>query len=305
MLTEQQKEQRRSGIGGSDAAAVVGLSRYKTPVDVYLQKLGLAADDSESEAAYWGNVLEAVVAEEFARRNNLLIKNSEELIKSKKYPWMLANVDRVLTPNAILECKTASAYKAGEWGEEGTDEMPDEYLLQCVHYRIVTECDFVALAVLIGGQQYRQYKYEKNTKLEEKLIQKEHDFWHKHVLEQEPPTIKSYEDALKLFNSAGDTEKQINAEIGDYLNDYLVTKLEIKKLTEKTDVLKTSICSYLGNDSVLLDEAGLSIATWKNKTMRRLNIDLLKQEHPDLYKQYLTETITREFRLRRGLEIND
>jgi putative phage-type endonuclease len=306
MLTEQQLEQRRQGIGGSDAAAVVGLSRYKTPVDVYLQKLGLAPDDEESEAAYWGNVLEAVVASEFVRINNELFKHSGDLIKSKKYPWMIANVDRLLShKNAVLECKTASAYKSGEWGEENTDEMPDEYLLQCAHYRIVTNCDYVALAVLIGGQTYRQYKYEKNTTLEERLIEKEYDFWHKNVLASEPPQIKSYEDALKLFNAASDSEKKLNAEIGDQLNDYLVTKFEIKKLTERADTLKTAICSYLGNDSVLLDELEQSIATWKKKTMRRLNIDKLKQEQPDIYKQYLNETVTREFRLKRGLEIHE
>lgn len=300
MLTEEQKEVRRQGIGGSDAAAIAGVSRYKTPVDVYLQKHGLAEDnDKESEAAYWGNVLERHVADRYAARETKMVTVEPTLLKSEKYPWMIANIDRrIIGENAILECKTCNQYKYDEWGEEYTDEVPDEYLLQVAHYAIVLDVSYADLAVLIGGQAFRVYRYERNKQLEQNLIELEHDFWHNNFLKQIPPALSNYEDAGKLWKLSDDSSKTIAPELNDHLKSYQFYKQRIKEYQEQQALDKAKLCEYLQESSTLLDEYGQKIATWKNQSTCRFQMDEFKKSHPDLYKQFCKTSESRVFRLK-------
>lgn len=299
MLTSEQIQVRRTGIGGSDAAAIAGLSRYKSNVDVYLEKIGMSNVDFQSDAAYWGNVLEPVVADEYSRRTGKTVLVEERLLQSDKYPWMIANVDRVIAnENAILECKTCSAFKYKEWGADGTDDVPDEYLLQCAHYAIVTDAKYVDLAVLMGGQHFGIYTYNRNKKLEQSLIEIEHDFWHKHVLLEEPPEPKTYQDVCKLFENGNGQTKKITDEIASSIKKYSFLQKQIKGLTKEVVGFKTEICKYLGNNSILLNEYGEEMATWKNKKTNRFDVSLFKLENPELYQKFIKTTENREFRLK-------
>jgi putative phage-type endonuclease len=300
MLTPEQKELRKTGIGGSDAAAVAGISRYKSNVDVYLEKIGMSnSDDGDNEPAYWGHVLEDVVAQEYCKRTNKQVAKEEKLLRSEKYPWMIANIDRtIVNEAAILECKTCSAFKYKEWGADGSDEIPDEYIIQCAHYAIVTDAKYVDLAVLMGGQYFGIYTYQRNKNLEDNLIMIEHDFWHKNVLPQEPPTPKNYADASKLFSNALGTQKKTNIEIEQELYKYSSIKMKINILMNKADKHKTKICNYLGGDSILLNEMGEVLATWKNKKINKFDTATFKEMHPDIYSQFLKTTETREFRIK-------
>jgi putative phage-type endonuclease len=298
MLTPEQKEIRKTGIGGSDASAVAGISRYKSNVDVYLEKIGMSnSDDGDNEPAYWGHVLEDVVAQEYCKRTNKQVAKEDRLLRSEKYPWMIANVDRIIVNEAaILECKTCSAFKYKEWGADGSDEIPDEYIIQCAHYAIVTDAKYVDLAVLMGGQYFGIYTYQRNKKLESSLIDIEHDFWHNHVEKNEPPMPKTYTDVCKLFGSEMGTPKEINSDIEKKLQNYCHIQQKIKELNKQSCELKTAVCNYLGNDSLLLNVAGEILATWKNKKISRFDTTTFKEVHPDIYKQFLKTTETREFR---------
>jgi putative phage-type endonuclease len=299
MLTPEQKELRRTGIGGSDAAAIAGLSRYKRNIDVYLEKFNLIKDDEESEPAYWGSVLEELIAQEYVKRTGKEVVREENLLRSEKYPWMIANVDRIIKgEKALLECKTCSAFKHKEWGADGSDEIPDEYLIQCAHYAIVYDAKYVDIALLMGGQHYGIYNYQRNKKLEDSLIEIEHDFWHNHYLKQMPPEPKNYADACKLFGNELGTSKKANEEIEKEIYRYYQAKQQIKVLTAQADSYKTTICSYLGNNSILINDFGLELATWKTKTMNRFNLELFKESYPDLYKRFLIAANCRDFRVK-------
>lgn len=128
-------EYRKQGIGGSDASVVCGVSRYKSPMELWLDKTGQLPAQEAGEAAYWGTQLEPLVRAEFTRRIGIEVTQPKQILQSEEYPYMLANLDGVCEhPDfgpVIFEAKTASAYKAGEW--EGS--IPDEYLLQVSHVR--------------------------------------------------------------------------------------------------------------------------------------------------------------------------
>ena len=169
---------RQSGIGGSDIAAILGVSPYATAYDIYQSKTQPLADEDMNEFAYWGTVLEDTVAREFSKRSGLKIQNVNFLMRHPEHRWAIANIDRAiinrdvsgnvrfkdgkLTTDQIVEIKTASEYVGKNWGNEDSDEVPDQYQCQAQWYMGVTGVEVCHMAVLIGGNKYRQYKIERH-----------------------------------------------------------------------------------------------------------------------------------------------
>ena len=155
LTKEQWLEFRKKGIGGSDASAIAGMNRWKSPIQIWMEKTGQIEPEEPGEAAYWGTVLEDVVAKEFSKRSGLKVQRRNAILQHPKHEFMLANIDRMITDpergKGILECKTAGEYKKSEW-EEGL--IPEEYALQVHHYLMVTGLQFARIAVLIGGNKF-------------------------------------------------------------------------------------------------------------------------------------------------------
>jgi putative phage-type endonuclease len=181
MLTKEQLEERRSGIGGSDAAVVLGLNPFKDVYGLYLDKRGEAPDEDPEflkESRYWGSVLEEPVAQRYAEETGYKIQKSNQLIRSKDHPFMIANIDRKVVGEDVrigFEAKTAA--RSDGWGESGSSSVPAYIFLQCQHYLAVTGYDVWDLAVLIGGRDYRQYRITPIDHIIESLIDAEQEFW--------------------------------------------------------------------------------------------------------------------------------
>ena len=177
MSYEQWLEYRRKGIGGSDASVVCGINRYKSPVELWLDKTNQIPTEEAGEAAYWGTLLEDVVRSEFSKRTGINVKQVHYILQSEEHPFMLANLDGVCEHPEFgtcgFEAKTASAYKASEW----EDGIPDEYQLQIQHYMAVTGYRGFYIAVLIGGNTFRWRFVERDEELISMLIELESDFW--------------------------------------------------------------------------------------------------------------------------------
>ena len=188
MAYEDWLEYRKQGIGGSDASVVCGISRYKSPVELWMEKTDQLPPQEVGEAAYWGTQLEALVRAEFTKRTGIEVKIVSQLLQSEEHPFMLANLDGVCAvPDVgpcIFEAKTASTYKAGEW----EDAIPDEYALQLAHYMAVTGYQGAYIAVLIGGNTFRWKFVERDEELISMLIELESVFWN-HVQNGTPPPL--------------------------------------------------------------------------------------------------------------------
>jgi putative phage-type endonuclease len=169
-------EWRRKGIGGSDVGVVCGVSRYKSPVELFMEKTGQLPLENASESAYWGQQLESLVKTEFTKRTGIEVFSVSKILRSKDYPYMLANLDGVCKHptlgTCVFECKTSSAFRAAEWEES----VPQEYLLQCQHYLSVTGYAGAYIAVLIGGNTFKHTFIERDEELISMLIKWEHDF---------------------------------------------------------------------------------------------------------------------------------
>jgi len=180
-LTKAQLEERRTGVGGSDAATVLGINPYTTSYELYLDKLGKAPPEDESflkESRYWGSVLEQPVCDRYAEETGYKVQKANQLIRSKEHPFMIANIDRKVVGEDMrigFEAKTAA--RPDGWGESGSDEIPPYIMCQVQHYLAVTGYDVWDLAVLIGNRDYRSYRINPIQSIIDDLIEAEEEFW--------------------------------------------------------------------------------------------------------------------------------
>lgn len=183
MNREQWLMERKSGVGGSDVAPILGLSPFKTAFEIWLDKTNTDLEQSpvdELERVQFGRLMEDIIAREYARREGVKVRRRHELVRHARYPWMIASPDRLIDGKRCgLECKNvdAMAFRLGDWGEPGTDQAPDEYVLQCQHYMIVLDYPVWHLAACVGGNRLVTFVIERDKELAEMLVEAEHTFW--------------------------------------------------------------------------------------------------------------------------------
>jgi putative phage-type endonuclease len=290
---EEWLKERKTYIGGSDLGSILGINNFRTELDVYFEKTSDGiAEDATSEAAYWGIVLEDVVAGEYAKRTGFKIEKPSGLIRHKQYPFTACNLDYWVIDNKgnshILECKTANQMKVTCWGEEGTNQIPESYLYQVAYYAAITGANRVDIAVLIGGQDFRIYRYDKDEIMESKLIRVAKKFWNNHILAGVPPKPRTQEDAAKLYPKANGLEVRAD--------DIVLTKVQVlqdlkareKTLAEEIKELQLYIKDYMQDGELLIGKEGQCYATWKNTTGRTsVDTKKLKAEYSNIYQECL------------------
>lgn len=148
---------RANGIGGSEIAAVLGLSPYESRFSLWHRKKGLIGPVEESEEMYWGKEHEPAICRRFAREHPDLDVTPAPTYCHPDRPWQIANPDRLAGPD-LFEAKTARDDTG--WGKEGTAEVPVHYRAQCLQYLDVTGRSRCWLGVLIAGSEYREYVVE-------------------------------------------------------------------------------------------------------------------------------------------------
>ncbi len=288
---------RKQGIGGSDASVVCGINRYKSPIELWLDKTDQLPIQEAGEAAYWGTILEPLVVSEFTKRTGIEVSRHKQLLQSKEHPFMLANLDGICEHpdygTVIFEAKTASAYKAGEW----EDAIPDEYLLQIQHYMAVTGYRGAYIAVLIGGNTFKWRFIERDEELIALLIQLESEFWSYVQSETPPPLYGSDASANFLANrfptSAPKSQIVLPENAAELIAEYAAASEQIKAVTEKKQEAENLLKAMLGDNEI--GTTADHIVTWKSVAQERLDSKTLKSEHPTLFKKYANKTSYRRF----------
>lgn len=255
MLTNEQLEARKSGIGGSDMAAIMGMSPWKTATEVYYEKRGEIEEENiaEKEVVIFGNLLEDVVAGEYARRNSVKVERRNDMFKHKEYPFMLANIDRkVVGVKKGLECKTGDKYTTRNWGEAGTDEVPDYYLIQAAHYMEVLDYPEWDMAVVLGGNDYRDYHLDRNKQLGELLVESAIRFWEQ-VTNGIPPEMdfdhKSTPELLKRMHVGTNGETVFLEGLDHWHQVKIEADEEVKRYTAVSDACKNRIMAAVGDNA--------------------------------------------------------
>lgn len=195
-LTEAQIAERHSGLGGSDAAPALGLSPWKTPLELFLDKRErreLVATPSMK----WGTLLEPVIRQEYSNVTKRVVRLPTGTIRDPKNKFMLAHVDGITEDGRIFEAKFSRS--AEGWGRPGTDEIPHHYALQVQHYLRVTGLKIADVAVLIGGSDFRVYEIAADPGLQDLIVEGEGEFWEKVESGTPPPPDFDTGNAAELI----------------------------------------------------------------------------------------------------------
>lgn len=273
---------RQSGIGGSDISAIMGENPYKTAYDLYHKKVAEVVAEQMSEPAYWGTILEDVVAKEYAKRNNCEVVALDCMIRHSQYEFAIANIDRavgnevtikdgVLIADKLLEIKTASEYMKDKWGDEQSDQVPTHYNLQCQWYMGITGIETCDLALLLGGNKYRQYTIKFDAELFEMMIAMASDFWHNNVLAKVEPTPTTLANAKAKYKKAL-PDSTLNLAFDDdsniaIIDRYIELKDQEKQVKSELEQAQTDLINLIGfNEALAVDDE--LIITYKEQKGR-------------------------------------
>lgn len=287
---------RTNGIGGSDAGVILGLNKYKTPFELWLEKTGqVEPQEGDSEAIYWGNQMENVVAKEFERRTGKKVRRSNFMYQHPDYPFIRGNVDRlVVGESAVLECKTASAYLAKEWAG---DEVPASYLVQVQHYLGVTGREKGYIAVLIGGNRFVWKEIERDEELINMIFEAEKNFWENNVLAGVAPELDGSSAAEKYLaekyaKSDPDKEIVLPKDFNAYLEEYFKIKENEKLIKDAKTEIENKLKAELKEAEI--GRVGDYIVTWKKQVQKRVDSKALREKFPDIHQQVIKETSFRK-----------
>lgn len=264
MLTDEQKEKRKSGLGASDSAIIMGYSSYKTPYELYLEKTGIVTNDDETnEQQYWGNEIEPLIIRRFAKENGVVV-TFPDTIHHPDYPFIFANLDGwIESEKAVVEAKCANSFQRKEWDTTTSDGIPLSYLIQIAKQVAVTDANRGYCAVLFGGNEYMQFVYDRDKALEELIIQSDCDFWFNVQNKIEPDPKNTNDCRLKYKTTCPDKVSQATYQIGNALCELMNVKMKIKQLSEDEDMFKMRLMSHMGNAEYLVGLDGEIMATWK------------------------------------------
>lgn len=288
--------ERRTGIGGSDVAAILGLSRWKTPLDVYLDKTGQSPAQPDSEPMLWGRLLEPLIIGEFSRRHGVEVTKLDSIVRDPERPWMLASLDGWAPEmEAVVEAKTART--ADGWGDSGTDDIPAYYATQVTHYLAVTGARLAFIPVLIGAADFRVYQVQRDDRFVADLIEAERAFWHDHVLSGVPPEPINAADAARLWKRDNGQTIEVAAEVADDVEELRALKSQAKDIEERIGSIEDRL-KIAFRDSAEIACGGKTLATFKAQTRKSIDTKALTAAHPDLAEQFRTESTFRVLRLK-------
>lgn len=302
---------RHEYIGGSDVAAVMGMSRWKTPLKLWCEKTQRLPlpDLSDVEAVELGTDLEEFVAKKFTQKTGKAVRRSPKLYQHPDYPYMVAHVDRLVTgTDELLECKTASFFKKDEWEN---DEIPQEYILQVMWYLGITGRKVGHIAVLIGGQSFKYKQIDFDAELFETMVEAAKEFW-THVQEQTPPPVMANDDETLKDLYSDHTEVMIelypeNEEsaaavqtLEDKISYLQEVKAHIKSLQDEQKEIETTV------KDIIKDNLGIKtpryVITWKSQDSTKFDSKSFREAHEDLYNEFTQKSSFRVMRIKSNKE---
>jgi len=292
MSREEWLSLRQHGIGGSDAAAVLGLSSYKTPLDVYLEKIApVAPDVPPTPRMKAGLKLEQTVADWYEEESGYKVQRDNKVRIHPDYNFLIANLDRVILPKngegrGVLEIKTTSSWYAKGW--EAT--LPMEFYAQLQHYLNVTGYTWGEFAILIDGYDFQRFKVERDDNFIQTANEVMLNFWERNVLAHVPPPPKTEADLKGLYPES--TEGEVLEAAGETYEAYqqlVALKSEIKTRDIAAEQLEFAIKLAMG-PAESLEYNGDRLISWKvSKPSKVFDATTFKAVHKDLYESFQIE----------------
>lgn len=301
------KMDRTGFLGGSDLAAVLGISPWKTPFELWEQKLGMEDETEDSaekkKVLNRGKRLEPVVMEMLQDEYDLAVSSRNAVYFDGEYPWMRAEIDfEYWCEGGDIgngDVKTVHPYAAKDWGETGTDEVPTYYIAQFQWGMMITGAKVCAVAALIGADDLRLYYVHRNDELIDMLRQRAIAFWEEFVMKETPPPMKTAADAERMLSKFSGVSVVATKDMQRIVRYLKGVKAAEKRLELKRDEFEAAIkltlaaaCEMTPDGKfALVNEGGKPLATWNPQSTARVSVKLVKELYPDILPT-VTETST-------------
>lgn len=298
MSREEWLNIRKGSIGGSDAAAIVGLNSYSSAYSVWAEKRGLLPEKDDNEAMRQGRDLEEYVARRFEESSGKKVRRCNAVIYNDDYPFAHANIDRdIVGEDAGLECKTTSALNMSRFAG---GEYPANYYVQCQHYLAVTGKKKWYLAVLVLGREFMVFEIERDDDEIKALMDAERELWDC-VVSGEHPSVdgsKATSDAIKAVYSDSHPGTVDLFSRDTVIDEIMAIRQQIKELEqlqeERENIIKADLGSY---ESGTTDKFNVS---WKQQTRRSFDVKRFAEVNPEInLAPYYNETAFRKFDIRK------
>lgn len=314
---------RMGFIGGSDVAAILGVSPWKTPHELWLQKTGRAPREEVTPAQQKrfdrGHRLEPVVLDMLVDRLRdeglgvEVVATNERYIDAE-HSFMACEIDFELRIKGEVEiqgetvvfdgehvngdCKTVHPFAAKKWGEEGTDEVPIDYAAQFMYGLGITGRDLCIVATLIGMDDLLIYWVRRDQETIDAIRGRAAQFWNECVLADEAPDPIDFDDCKAIYAKSNGGTIEATSEIRDAVFALKETKHKLSVLKESEDELSYRITAFMQPNAVLTF-GGNVIATWKNQDDTRIDQKYLKEDAPEIFEKYCRTKEVRVLRLKK------
>ena len=292
-ILQLQQPDRSTYIGGSDAAAILGVSPWQTRYQLWAKKTGLiqeVVDPAKEKIFARGKRLEPVILQMFEDESGLRVDYRNRRFRDSEYPFLAAEIDGE-TGNENIDAKSAQPFARHLWGEPGSDEIPIYYAAQFMHGLMVTGRDVCHVAAMIGLDDFRIFKIQRDDELIAMIREREVEFWGM-VQNQTPPEIETAEDALMAWPQSTGSRIEVSADIADRVIALKELKATIKELGNREEALKNAILPHF-MDAERMEFQGHLLATWKSQDARRLDQKAIAAAYPDLVEQFKVTSSTR------------
>ena len=293
---DEWKALRSNYIGGSDAAAVVGLNAFASPYSLWAEKTGKVPGFSGNLATEVGTFLEEFVAQKFADITGKKVRKANQSFINSDYPWAIANIDRdIVGEDAGLEIKTTSEmnlkkFKGGEY--------PANYYVQCVHYMAITGKKRWYLAVLIGNREFKWFTIERDEGEIAALMQAEKDFW-EYVKNDTPPPVDGSSATSETIKTIYAESNSMSVDLYSYQTDieqYIAIGKQIKELENLQNESANRIKAYM--EDAEIGENDRFKVSWKSQTRSTFDSKRFAADHSDLdLSEYYKTSTSRVFRV--------
>ncbi|WP_271397821.1 YqaJ viral recombinase family protein [Salinicoccus roseus] len=297
---EEWLKERQKGLGGSDAGTILGVNKWKSKTQLFFEKVDPEMiQEIDNEFIYWGNTLENIVAEEFARRTGKRVRRDNRMLRHPEHDFMIANLDRVVVgEKALLECKTTSQFNKDQW--EG-DEIPAQYLCQVQHYMAVTGYEKAYIAVLLGGNTFIWKEIKRDEELIDIITQAEKDFWENNVQAGVIPEIDGSQATSDFINhmykDIDNEEVALSEDADTLLKAIEACKRDIKETKDLQSKYENQLKDQLGHN--VAGKTSNFLVTWKPQTRRSIDKKALEEKYgEDIIDPFHKETTYRKLTIK-------
>lgn len=281
-------EDRGTYLGSHDTSAVFGLNPYMKPINVYMNKLGMSIPQEPSERMEWGLRLEPVILARFGEEQGVTLE-STHFVRHSTLSWFGGTPDGLVAGRkAGVDAKNIG-WNRGEWGEPGTDQMPEYILMQCHHFMTLLDYDVWFVAVLFGGNHFVTYEVERDREISDMIVEADGEFWRNHIEAAEPPSVDGSESYRKFIERKfpqdnGEVRAATPDEIS-LLELYRTTKTASEEWSKRLSAVTNQICDSIGDSAGIASDDFKVSYRW-TKPRSSMDTKRLREELPEIVKQY-------------------